>query len=617
MVRRGFSDSFSDAPLLRRLAVHGLCKLEDLTADDKIDWLLKHIDLHGTSVHHEVFQAVQLAYPMSSAERRRSLIKAVWAYRWPDENDSKKEERTARQHFNWFYWLHKSDPNCTLAKQALDEVLTEYPDFEPKEHPDLTHWIGPVQDIVPQSPWSVEELLVKPAADWISYLLSFQSTESFGRDLMGLSSNVAEAAKQKFDWGLGLADALAKDEKWDVHFWSDLIGAWSEMELDEDKHRKVLYWIGKTELRPKHNSEIANALYALVKDGGASDALKLLPQANKIAAALWHRIERNEPMAEKDDWLGLAINHPAGILVLFWLLGFSLWRKEQVPDPTALSGEYNMALSDIMQDHHLPGRLGRTVLASQFEFLLTVDEVWTRENVLPLFDPDSDDFQAAWHGFLSWGNLNPAVADAMADLFLKAVERIDSDLSGQRGQFIKYYISMFTHFVEDPIDKWIPALFRYGSQEDKNLFAVEVGYRLKDLDERAQREWWRRWLKRYWENRLQNMPPTPLESGEVEHMLDWLPRLTAIFPEAVNLAVQMPSIPLQNYHVIHELETGDLRQSHPEEVAKLLVHWGKCDLREDVWFSGMELINKILQSDISPELKQKLEELKVQLKVQL
>jgi len=408
-----------------------------------------------------------------------------------------------------------------------------------------------------------------------------------------------------------LADALAKDEKWDVHFWSDLIGAWSEMELDEDKHRKVLYWIGKTRLHPKHNREIANALYALVKDGGASYALNLLPQANKIAAALWHRLERNEPMAEKDDWLGLAIDHPAGILVLFWLLGFSLWRKEQVPNPTALSDEYNMALSDIVQDHHLLGRLGRTVLASQFEFLLAVDEIWTREKVLPLFDPDSDDFQAAWDGFLTWGNLNPAVADAMADLFLKAVELIDSDLSGQRDQFIKYYISMFTHFVEDPIDKWIPALFCYGSQEDKNLFAVEVGYRLKNLDETAQREWWQRWLKRYWENRLQGVP-VDLEAGEVEHMLDWLPRLTSVFPEIVNLAVQMPSIPLQNYHLIHELETGDLWQSHPEEVAKLLVHWGKCDLQEDVWFSGAKLINKILPN-ISPKFKQQLEELKVKL----
>ena len=29
------------------------------------------------------------------------------------------------------------------------------------------------------------------------------------------------------------------------------------------KHRKVLYWIGKTELMPKYNREIANVLYAL------------------------------------------------------------------------------------------------------------------------------------------------------------------------------------------------------------------------------------------------------------------------------------------------------------------------------------------------------------------
>ena len=91
------------------------------------------------------------------------------------------------------------------------------------------------------------------------------------------------------------------------------------MELDEDKHRKVLYWIGKTELLPKYNREIANVLYALVKDGGPPYALNLLPQANKIAGALWRCLERNEPIADQDN--------PAGILVLFWLWGtFSLVR---------------------------------------------------------------------------------------------------------------------------------------------------------------------------------------------------------------------------------------------------------------------------------------------------
>ena len=48
----------SDAPLLRRLAVHSLSKREDFTPDDKIQWLLEHIDLHEYSIHHEVYQAV-------------------------------------------------------------------------------------------------------------------------------------------------------------------------------------------------------------------------------------------------------------------------------------------------------------------------------------------------------------------------------------------------------------------------------------------------------------------------------------------------------------------------------------------------------------------------------
>ena len=278
----------------------------------------------------------------------------------------------------------------------------------------------------------------------------------------------------------------------------------------------------------------------------------------------------------------------------------------------SLNDEYRMALSDIVQDQKLPGRLGRTVLASRFGFLLAVDEVWARENLLPLFDPDSDDFQVAWHGFLTWGNLNPTVADAMADLFLKAVERIDSDLSSERERFIEYYTSMLAYFAEDPIDKWIPALFQCGGQETKECFALAVESHLRNMDETRQREWWQRWLKPYWNNRLQGVP-ADLEADEVKHMLGWLPHLTAVFPEAVDLAVQMPPIPLQSYGVVHELEEGDLWQSHPEGVAKLLVYWGECDLQEEAWFSGLPLIDKLLESDISPELKQKLEELKVQL----
>lgn len=588
----------SDAPLLRRLAVHGVSKREDLTADDKIDWLLTHIGLHDWCAHHEIFVAVKRVFPDASLEHREALIKDVRAYVWSDKEDPKSEMRTAYQHFAWFDWLHKSDPNCGLAKQALDKVLEKY-SFEPNEHPDLTHRYesGPVSL---ESPWTVEELLTKPAANWLDDLLSFRGAEWDGPSRRGLLIVVAEAIKQNFDWGLELADALAKDGKWNVDLWSILIRSWSEMKLDEDKHRKVLRWLGKSTLYPEHHSAIADALYALVKNGGTSYALNLLPQANKIASNLWHHLDQTSPVET---------------LINFWLSGFVLWRRQQDPESTALNEEYRQVLSDIVQEQKLPGRRGRTILAGRFAFLLDVDEAWTRENLLPLFDPGNSDFQAAWDEFLSWGRLNPAVAEVMADLFLKAVELIDSDLSSQSERFIEYYTYMIVYFVDDPFDKWILALFQYGGQEARQDFIFNLNRCLQDLDETAQKELWQRWLKHYWEKRVLQGVPVALEVGEIVSMINWLPHLTAVFPEAVDLAVQMQKVQLENYWVIDRLNKTDLSQRHPEALAKLLIYLWECNLSNYTWVSGQELIDKLLQQDINitSGQKQKLKEIKIQL----
>ena len=587
----------SDAPLLRRLAVHGVSKREDLTANKKIDWLLTHIGLHDWCAHHEIFVAVKRVYPEAGSEHREALIKNVRTYRWWNDEDPERERRTAYNHFAWFNWLHKSDPNCPLAEQALDEVLANY-SFEPSEHPDLTRWFES-GSVNLQSPITVEELLAKPPVDWLDDMLSFQDTEWDRPNRRGLMIGVAEAIKQNFDWSLDLADALAEAGEWNVDLWLVLIRSWSEMELDEDKHSKVLRWLGKSALYPEHHNAIADALYALVKNGGTSYALNLLPQANKIASNLWHHLDQTSPVET---------------LINFWLSGFVLWRQQQDPVPTALSDEYHQVLSGIIQDQRLPGRRGRTILAGRFAFLLDVDEAWTRENLLPLFDPGNSDFQAAWNGFLTGGHLNSAVADVMAELFLKAVELVDSVLSGQRDQFINYYTEMLVYFVEDPFDKWIPKLFQLDSPEVRQEFVFNLSRCLQNLDEAAQQELWQRWLKQYWKNRLQGVPAA-LESGEIISMLNWLPHLTAVFSEAVDLAVQMQKVQLENYWGIDRLNKTDLSQRHPEALAKLLIYLWECNLSNYTWVSGQELIDKLLQQDINitSEQKQKLKEIKIQL----
>ena len=123
-----------------------------------------------------------------------------------------------------------------------------------------------------------------------------------------------------------------------------------------------------------------------------------------------------------------------------------------------------------------------------------------------------------------------------------------------------------------------------------------------------------RWLKRYWENRLDGVP-APLKADEVESMLGWLPQLTEIFPEAVALAIRMPQVPLQHgYGLIDKFGKSDsLVRKHPREVAQLLIFLGQSDSPGYVWGDGgRELIDRLLQSGLPQELDQRLKELKAQ-----
>lgn len=67
----------SDVPLLRRLAVHTLTRRPDLSSDDKVRWLLEHVDVHEYAIHHEIYQSVRHAYSEASTDCRRALIERI------------------------------------------------------------------------------------------------------------------------------------------------------------------------------------------------------------------------------------------------------------------------------------------------------------------------------------------------------------------------------------------------------------------------------------------------------------------------------------------------------------------------------------------------------------
>ena len=611
------------APLLRRLAVHTLSSRTDLSDDDKIAWLLERCDINEIAAHHEIFRALAHAYPRAGSQQRKALIQAISEYQAPDIRDRENWDAnrlSAHHRFTWFHWLHEADPDCSIAKEMLATVWTEHPDFRPSEHPDFTHYHWSGIQSRNQSPWNVVALLASPASEALPDLMAYEPTdqEKFeGHDRSSMLGVVEEAARTNSSWGLELADSMVAIGDWYSDLWYHLIVAWANTELDQGSVKRVLSHLSANELHRQHPREIASVLTGVARKASTSEAAELPDEANSIAIAL-HQYAVNVEVPnltasvggvlQEVDWLARAINHPCGKLAEFWVQSIALWHSGQQKETQSLNDEYRNVLDDMMQDNSVASRLGRTILAKHLPFLAYVDETWALQNLIPLLEHGHDEFASTWDGVTYCGQMTPQTAELLREPFLRAVERLNSELAGSRQErFVTKYIGMLTWFASSPTDEWITNLFNYGDPSVRHQFATEVSHHLRSLGEDRQKEWWSIWLKGYWENRLSGVP-TQLDDTEIETMLEWTALLPAVYPEAVDLAVRMPDVPLQRSMVIRWTGTSEMVQKQPNAVARLLIHLGKAGQQTWTWYHATAIVDELFQSNLASEIEMNLRE---------
>ena len=132
------------------------------------------------------------------------------------------------------------------------------------------------------------------------------------------------------------------------------------------------------------------------------------------------------------------------------------------------------------------------------------------------------------------------------------------------------------------------------------------------MDDAGQRELWERWLKGYWQNRLQGVP-VPLEGCEVEAMLGWLPYLGSLYPNAVEYAIQMSPAASDSSDTCFKLNSGTVWSEYPEATARLLVYLAESASHEWGWRDGKELIVKVRTRSLPANLQKQLEEILTEL----
>ena len=616
----------SESPVLRCLAAHSVRMDANLSSDEKAAWLLETNLLlevkriNDSAPHQELYKLAEQIYPRLNDERRRAMIEAIEEYQFLRQDRESDEKIEERHRYDWYHILHRSDPECPLAGQAFEEAQCNHPEWRPRTDMGIQITYGSPSSLSP------EQLLARKGSEWVPELpVLFSHVAERPRindSVRGLSEAVRKAAKQDFDWGLTLAEGLANANEWETDAWLGLIEAWSHGEnmagtdLDKDRYEKVLKWIANENLHGKEERDyfIIWTLNSLVVNGGAPYALELLSDTNRIAASFWDKIDEHD--AELPEPAPFIDNRPAARLANYWLDGLLLLLRDTDSEPEGLEKDWAEALSKIARDSSANGRIGRSTLAQRFALLLYVDEEWTKEKLLPSFSsPDDDEFRSVWIGFLFRMHLTEETAEILDKPSLKAIDRIlrDSELSGR---FIEYYVQMAVRSIDNPLKIWFPEFFKRSSEENRHEFTHRLDSLIRLSYLREQEDdlcgVWNRWLKRYWENRLDGVPK-PLDNEEIEKMFSWPIYFGSAFPEAVELARRMKPDEPVGTDFIYWLSKSGLWSKYPDAAAEMLLYLGEIS---SLWFgsgTGKELIDNLLDLNLPDNLKRDLENLRATL----
>lgn len=566
----------SDAPMLRRLAIQASITQQGLSPEQRLQWLLKNTDLHCLMEHHEIHNAVAASYKIAGEATREAVVAAIRAHTLPSSGDWSAEMRTERSHFDWLGWLVQTRPDCEIANAALAPIQEKYPDWRLSEHPELTHWSGSVAWVGAESPLTAEQLLGIDLDDHIEELLTFKGSREFGADRGGLLTAIRDACKQRHVWGLKIASVLSARSLWKSDMWPAVLRGLQESDMAIDGWHELLVTTSKSEILEAQSADIANLLYALVREGGKSFAIELLDLANSIALQLWRSIPNLDSDKKIESWLSRAINRPAGVIVEFWINGLALLLQGRIGVQRYLPDDYRQWFTMAVQDQTEKGGMSRALLASQAAFLFGLDEQWSRSHIIPLFtDPDAKKFNQAWDGFLVWGRLYPALVEALMPAFLDALRMRRADLPDRRDRFIEFCASLAVFHMARPTDELLPALFQHRPIEDRVAFTSRLGYLIGRLEPSARKQLWDGWLSRYWQDRLLGVFAV-LDEREIRAMLEWLPSLGDVYPEAVALAVRAPAVRLKHGHLLHRMRDSDLVERYPTETAELIVYLCSC-----------------------------------------
>ena len=101
--------------------------------------------MKGKIWQDQLFRLIASIYDDLNEKNKEKVIEIIWSEDTLEARGAGKDDEQRHiyyQRYNWLIWLKSNCKKTDLIESKLEEIIKVYPDFIPREHPELA--FGPV-----------------------------------------------------------------------------------------------------------------------------------------------------------------------------------------------------------------------------------------------------------------------------------------------------------------------------------------------------------------------------------------------------------------------------------------------------------------------------------------
>jgi hypothetical protein len=567
----------SEAPLLRRLAMHGWIERSDRSATEKMRHLLNAQGLFHYATKHEVYRLIETCLP-DAHELEDEVLAAILA--GPPERDSLEGDRlNERLVLDLLAWTAQVVPDSTALSEAFERFQTEHPDMRPSSHLGQDLWIEPGF----RTPDSVadEDLLRCGTVAALQELLDASVESDAPSALMSafqIPQLLASTSAESPSWAITLIEDLQAQKLYGSPYWEPLLSGLSRGIPTVDRPAAAgLVELLSEALREATATGEVGGLLPLVSEfllavvrlpSVERELLDLLEGAGLLVS---QQVDSGPELPVMDHleraldfgyntWTGWAARFWVGAIGQRWGLDEDSW--------SGMSAVEKEGAELLLRSEGERLTSVQIIFAANYAIVLGADQSWCESHLLPLFDwGQSDTAKRAWAGLLQGGIWDERalrdVKPSMRDAFGVLREEVGKQLAERFGEV------MVRSSADNRGDGTIGDFIARADIAMRVAFAESVGWWLHRMPDAFAEQSWSTWILEYLEDRVKGRP-LPLEPEEAGAMLRWVTAAGDRFPQAVELYVRTTIAVDHVTFAFKDIEDGEIDEHHPRPLARLL-----------------------------------------------